>query len=236
MTSPRKFSVAGIACCAAGMLVLLGLGIWQVDRLSWKNNLQKELDRAFAMEIPPPLSPETLNSLKKNEIRRGTLSVKPDFASAFMLQGKIADGRPVYPVVVPASFGTDNHILVEIGCSNSPDNLSGFWSLESWYMNVTGVAMRPDWTYFTPPNQPAQGDWWRLDTVEIARYLKLPTLVPVILIAENSDMIAPGLKACQVEHQLRNEHLSYALFWFTLAVALAVIGYLRFIRGYLQSA
>jgi surfeit locus 1 family protein len=63
---------------------------------------------------------------------------------------------------------------------------------------------------FTPANDPAKGQWFTADVAAMARALRL-------------DRVRPFLVATRPPPDPANDHLQYAITWYSLAVALVVI-------------
>lgn len=227
----RTFPFVATIICLIGVMILCGLGTWQVKRLHWKNNLQTELDKAYAS---PPIQ-LNLDNVGRGEIRRGNVTGMPDMSKAIILHGRVYYGRAMQSLVVP--FQTEGNIIpLEIGCGPSInlDNFIGIKPNEN--MEVRGVARFPSWSYFIPQNNPDKGDWWRLDAKELANYWGYLSVSPVFITQENVYFAGSDLTACPIQKQLRNNHFSYAVFWFSMAFILIIMWRIRFLKPYLQSA
>lgn len=223
---PRSFPVFPTIICIIGVCVLCALGTWQIQRLHWKNNLQAELDTAFA-NTPAPLN---LDKMKRNDIRRGIIFGIPDLSKAIILHGKVYDGKAMQSLVAPFQTTDGKIIPLEIGCGEHI-MIDDFVTIKAHEpLQVTGVARLPTWSHFTPENIPDKGQWWRADTTEMAKYWHYPTVENIILTQENIFLAGQNLQACPIPKTLRNDHLPYAIFWFTMAGVLVVIYALRFLK------
>ncbi|MGH6873612.1 MAG: SURF1 family cytochrome oxidase biogenesis protein, partial [Aestuariivirgaceae bacterium] len=49
---PRRRLISLIVATAIGILLLIGLGVWQLERLEWKRALLADLSSAIASETP----------------------------------------------------------------------------------------------------------------------------------------------------------------------------------------
>lgn len=233
MTS-RSFPFFASIVCLCGVVILCGLGAWQIKRLSWKNDLQAELSAAFAKPVSD-LGELNFSALHRGDIHRGFITGTPDMSKAIILHGRVYDGRAMLSLVVP--FQTKDKVIpVEIGCGASID-LNNFIRIKPYEpLSITGVARVPSWSMFTPQNIPDKGDWWRLDAQQLSRYWGYPSVEPVFFTQEDIHFVGAGLTACPIEKSLRNDHLSYAVFWFVMVGILCAMWGLRFLRPYLQSA
>ncbi len=224
--SARKFPVFALTCFLAAMATLLSLGTWQLHRLEWKNHLVAALDAEYAKDAGR-------TNLKPADIRgdflfrHGTLRGTYDYTKEILIGPRIHDEQSGYHVLTPLKLSDGSVILVNrgwvpAGWREPPRNRSA---------TVTGLLRRPDpRNMFTPANVPAKDQWYSAGMAEIAAAKNIKNLSPYILYSEGKGTAPPlpqGLKPA-----LRNQHLSYALFWFTMAAALFVVFILRFRKEY----
>ena len=94
-----------------------------------------------------------------------------------------------------------------------------------------------DRTWFTPSDDPARGQWFTRDVERIAEALKLGPHAPFSVDADasaNPDALPEGGETIL---DFPNNHLSYAMTWFGMALALAgvftvyAVGQLRSEKG-----
>lgn len=236
----KKFPVIPSVICFAAVIVLCGLGTWQVERLQWKNELQKNLDAAFAIEHPATFTDDQLKNIGRGQVVRGRLNGQLDVSKAILVQGRIENGKSIVAVVAPlSSHSSSVTVSVELGCGD-PKAIGELPVLKPKDVSITGVLRQPRWSFATPPNIPEKNEWWRLDAVELASYWNIPHLEKTVITSENTldfgSSLWPSLSTCPIEKTLRNDHASYAFFWFTMAGVLSVIWGIRFLKPYLQSA
>ncbi len=217
-----------------GLLLLLGLGTWQVERLAWKSALIAERESHLS---------DPVTSLDTNEGHSGTLnfrrvSVRGEFLhhQEFRLLSRTSKGRAGLHIVtpfVPLPKSADlPAILVNRGWvpnSLSDPGLRREGQVQGTIV-VEGIARtnvgRRGW--FVPENNPASGVWHRMDMEQMSDVLGLP-LAPFVI--EAVPALNPGGYPIggQTRIRIRNDHLGYAITWYALAAALAVI-YLLFVR------
>ena len=53
---------------------------------------------------------------------------------------------------------------------------------------------------------------------------------------ENTHEFSNQFAACPIEKKLRNDHFSYAIFWFSMALILAIIWSIRFLKPYIRGS
>lgn len=204
------------------LIVLLGLGHWQLERLQWKRALIAERDAALAA-APVDLAAAGPGSLLRVQVRGRFLSDPP-----FMLTGRVWKGRPGLELVQafeldePASAGGPRVLLVNRGWSPAPDAAS----LPSDGERVLTGILRRNFTtnLFTPENDPAGNRWYWVDLAAMADRLGRP-LVSGLLYLEPGGERAPDDYPRPVSpgSGLTDNHLQYALTWFGFAVTLVVI-------------
>ena len=216
-----------------GLALLLGLGTWQLERLAWKNALIAE--RASRLSAP----------LMNLDIRKpdGSLnfrrvSVRGEFLhhQEFHLLSRTSKGRAGIHVVTPFVPLSENaeHTAILVNRGWVPNALSDPGlrreGQTSGVVVVEGITRmdvgRRGW--FVPENDPPSGVWLRMDLRQMSDALGLP-LAPFII--EAGPALNPGgyPRGGQTRIQIRNDHLGYAITWYTLAAALAAI-YLLFVR------
>lgn len=217
-----------IGSIAAGLALalLLGLGVWQLQRLAWKTALIAELaerSQAQAIELPPAFLPEEM--VYRRVYLSGRFLPERELRSA----PRILSKRPGLYVYAPFELDDGRQIIVERGWlpqrledpTSRPDGLpEGRLALEA-------VLLREGWQgseWLRPANDPAKNVWHYVDSLEMAAAagLELPVagvyaaLLPGQLPGEYPLARPPGV-------DLRNDHLEYAITWFALAGILLVI-------------
>ncbi len=208
--SNRLFLTLMLACAA----LFCALGVWQVKRLHWKNALMAEIEQAYSIDPSQKIiSVHDIIGLQKNQFLRGNFTGLFDFDRAFELSGQIDDGKQTSHVMVPFILSQDVTILVDMGPGfKKPD-------LRNYKVTITGLLKpAPVPNKFTPDNVPSKNIWYRINKYELG----MDKLYPVVVMPEDTPWKTyPSLKP-----ELRNAHLQYALFWFTMAlVTLGMTGY-----------
>lgn len=212
-----------------GMLVCCSLGIWQLQRLEWKSTLLAEIDSAYAADpMAFELNYYNLSGLppEKNFVRG---FVRGRFLNdrAVAIGPRTHEGLSGYHIITPFET-TDNYtILVNRGWV-PVDMKDGGYALPGGIATLTGIARRPPPPgMFTPQNDPERNDWYGLVPEEIALAKHLNGLLPYILYPDSAG--AGGFPAAVEPLRPVNNHRSYAVFWFVLAVLLPIIAILRFL-------
>ena len=198
----------------AGTATLVWLGVWQLQRLAWKQDMLARIDSRIAaapVELPDDPTPETA----------GFLPVR--------VTGEILDGEilvlasmkqvgPGYRVIAPLRVG-GRTVLIDRGFTTTEfeDALRSTGSFE-----VTGNLHWPDEVDgFTPDPDEAAGLWFARDVPSIAAALGTE---PVMIIAATPT--DPTILPLPVDSSgIPNDHLQYAITWFLLAAVWVVMTY-----------
>ena len=218
---------------AAGVVVLLGLGTWQVERLFWKEGLIAA--RRAAVAAPPVDLPESLAAAKDLEFHRLRATGRFLNDRELYLGATSDDGHPGYLVVTPLVTSSGATLLVERGfipeakrapATRTAGEISG-------EVTVNGLlrlppAGKPAW--FIPDNDAARNYWFYVDVPAMAAAAHLDRVLPFYLDADATPNPGGLPVGGQTRLELPNNHLQYAITWYALAAGLAVV-YIVFIRG-----
>jgi surfeit locus 1 family protein len=222
-----RFPIGLTVATAVALAILVALGVWQLERRAWKEDL---LARIAALQAAParPLggalstakTPEDLGFMRVSAICPG-LETAP-FLQLYSLRGGEAGVR----LISACPLGDGRSILVDRGFV--ADTISARPPVDSARltpMRVEGVLRAPDAaTFVTPANQPNANQWYSRDIAAMAQHLGAANPAPVFLMAETSSN--PEWKAlipAPLPTEIPNRHLEYAGTWFGLAGALAAV-------------
>ena len=199
--------------------VLLALGVWQVQRMQWKEGLIAGAEAA-ADQLPLPLA-EALK-VENPEFRRVILTCRGLSAAAFVELQSIENSDAGVRLVSACPFDGGPTLLVDRGfvsadiSARPPVNAA-----DTMPVVITGVLRRsPPPSALTPP--PAENHFYGRDAEAMARALKVEGPVSPFTVfavtSTNPDWAA--LKPSAPPAAFSNNHLGYALTWFGLAAAL----------------
>jgi surfeit locus 1 family protein len=207
--------------------VLCGLGIWQLQRLSFQQALlarMAERIHAPASALPDDtewahLSPDAY------EYRHVKITGIFDHDKEALVFRSLA-GTVGYLVLTPLRLSSGAYVIVNRGFVPS-DKKSPSSRLEgetSGTVEVTGLMRSPEErNLFTPADSPQTGIWFTRDPLLIAKTFHLPTAAPFTVDAEAAGAANNLPQAGTTVLAIPNNHLSYALTWFGLAAALAAV-------------
>ena len=211
----RRLLVPGLTV-AVMLAILLGLGTWQVYRLQWKTGV---LARIAAAEQAPavPLGPDPAPYTKVSVTGR----FRYDLAAHFGAEVRDLKSGPTMGTyqIVPLERDGAPPILVERGWV--PD--AGRSDDPPGVVTLTGYVRPSEHAHwFSPVDDLADRRFYTLDTSVIGLSLGLAEPAPFMLIALGVDTGAFPAPADQLPRP-PNNHLSYAITWYGLAVALVAI-------------
>lgn len=244
-----------------GVLILCGLGSWQLQRLSWKTDLLAALEEAYDPKFPLPLydSQDISNfytakkRLFRGKIKGFYLGDEDGRPQRFFIKLKPYKGKLGAYVYEPFLMKDGGVIFVRRGWIDtsqiwnyllsfrfSLSNLNLIQEKNLWE-EETGLFLEPPKpNRFTPEN--TDTDYYSIDFGKMAEKIGIkPEKVSFyILYADKkggNESLPEGpvtfddlITNVESKPSLNNNHLGYALFWFTMAGILTVIYALRFIR------
>lgn len=227
MSDPKtaRFPWGLTLASGAALIVLIALGVWQAQRLQWKQDL---IARAEAAAGLPPVSLEALAQMPDPEFRTATLTCDFQNQPHVELQS-IQDGQPGVRLISSCEGW-----LVDLGFV--PEAVSARPAQQPAAIPaITAQARRVDAPgAFAPP--PEGSRFYARDTGAMSRALGVEGPVrPYVLFATGSAW--PGWEALTPSAPpaaFSNNHLGYALTWFGLALALAGF-YIALLRRKLKS-
>ncbi|WP_369058435.1 SURF1 family cytochrome oxidase biogenesis protein [Caulobacter sp. 73W] len=214
----RRFPIGLTIATAISLVILCCLGAWQVQRLSWKNDL---LTRIAALQ-GAAATPWTPGS---SEFTRVSLTC-PGLAKApFVELYAIRDGKAGERIIsaCPTPQGV---VLVDRGfVADTVSARPPVDATDRTPVSVTGVLRAGDARSFvTPPDQPDKRQYFARDAAAVGAGLGAANAAPLFLMAEtptNPDWAA--LEPAPLPAEISNRHLEYALTWFGLAATLACV-------------
>lgn len=236
VNAPRSIWPVIIAS-TLGVLILCGLGAWQLQRLAQKQALLTEIDRRGTAD--PVDLPEALRLHGNGEnIEFMKVAVKGRFlhdSEKHLIA--VFDGNPAWEVVTPLL--TDDNFLVLVSRGLVPDNMRDpirrAENNPAGEVEVTGILRThgEGRGAFSPDNDIKASMWFWWDVPAMLESTPLPQparTAPFVLYVDPSGGDEGFPRPVAIKASLRNNHLQYAVTWFALALALALIAGL-FIRG-----
>ena len=209
---------------------LIGLGVWQVQRLAWKEELIREIDERTTA-APVPLPPRSAWA----ELRPDDYAYRHVSATGTFDHGtEIHVFRPLGESRGPA-HGVGDLVLTPLRLDDGGTVMvnRGFVPIEKLdpatraegqvqgRVTITGLMREPEArNLFTPNDDPTRSQWFTRDPASIAAFLHLEDAAP-FSIDQDASAIPGGLpQGGETVLDIPNNHLSYALTWFGLAAGL----------------
>lgn len=215
----RRFPIGLTIASLIAFAILIGLGVWQIQRLQWKTALLADV--AAARTAPARPLAEVL-ALPRPAWRRVSLDCAGLATAPFIELQTIVGGRPGSRLISACKLG-EGSILVDRGFVDAEISARPPVSASTDPVAVVGVLREGDaGGAFTPP--PAHGHFYGRDLAAMAAALHAPDPVPYFVAAETRT--TPGFQALEpvpVPSDIPNRHLGYILTWFGLAGALACV-------------
>jgi len=204
---------------AGGIAVLLWLGFWQVARLDWKQEILAQLDERLnadpiALErVVDPL--ETLAQRNYTAVRAELSLIGPEAH----IYAPTSDDGLGYRVVAPALW-QNRKILVDLGWIPESAKDAERAALR---MRIIGNVLIPD-DYnarFTPAPDLDKNIWFARHLPPMAAHFETEEILLVVRSVEAMqngtwgayDAVSP----LPVSPTIKNDHLEYAITWFSLA-------------------
>ena len=210
--------------CLPLFALLVGLGIWQLERLQWKLNLIADIRRNMHA---PSISLDQALQLGPAHAQYRRVAVSGTFYNAKenYLYTTGSQGRPGYHVLAPLLLAGGGAVIVDRGFIplSLRDPASRPGSEPAGVQYVVGILRTPDQPgFFTPSPDLSNRVWFARDVEAMAARDHLRLVAPVVLEAvAGTDKQWP--LGGQTRVDLPNDHLQYALTWFMLAAALLVV-------------
>ena len=218
----RARAVIAWVAVVAAILLFLGLGVWQVQRLVWKLDLINRVDARLAAAPVPAPGPEAWAGLTRaDEYARVT-------ATGHFLHERevrtlaVTELGSGYWVMTPL-VGPDFTVLVNRGFvpQDRRDPATRLDGQEAGKVSVTGLLrLSEPGGGFLRRNDPTAGRWYSRDVAAMTLGLEQPVapyFIDADATANPGGLPVGGLTVVR----FRNAHLSYALIWFALAAGLS---------------
>lgn len=225
-----------------------GLGVWQIKRLKWKKDLIANLEKCTLQEPIDLLEINSLKDLEDLEYRRvktkGHFDLDPKHQMYLKPRQLIVNEEAVYRgrsahqsnigvnVITPFHVdGTNLRVLVNRGwlSARGPDNVkdNAHLDLESGgSRELVGVLRKSDKRpTFGIKNDQASNEWHIRDVEAMAQVLKAAA---IFIDAEQNTDRKKGPIGGQTSLNVRNEHLNYAITWFSLSALCLVMWYSKY--------
>ena len=225
----KKRDIIFAVIAIAFAIVCIRLGVWQLQRLVERKQLNAELRSRAATK------PVDLKELPKDtgaaHFRRVSVSGTYDYDHEIILTNRSRNGSPGVNIVTPLRSGTDTAVLVNRGWVYAPDGMTvdaSRWR-EPAAMKGEGYVefFRKGHGDAKSSTHPRAYRW--VDSMTISQafpYAILPYLVVLIDSAKKGENIPPRVDVPPLDE---GPHKSYAIQWFSFA-AISIFGVFFYLR------
>lgn len=218
MVERRRFPWGLTLVVVAALCLLVGLGVWQVQRMQWKTALIAQAEAAAAMPPAPIRSVYT----PANEFRAVIVDC-PGLATApFVELQTIQDGQAGVRLISVCALPSRPFVtLVDRGFIADTTSARPAVEVATTPVRITGqLRMPPKPSGLMPP--PERNRFYARDHLAMARALGHTEWVasPMIFATTSSNPDFPALEPSAPPAAFSNNHLGYAITWFGLALVL----------------
>ncbi len=201
------------------LALLIGLGVWQVQRLQWKEGLIAQADAA---ETAAPAPIGTVLSAADPEFRKAVI-VCPGLATApFVELQTIHDGVAGSRLIsVCRAQGQHKSFLIDRGFISDESKDRPGVAASSLPLSLVAELRRTPRAGGGMTPAPADNRFYARDSAAIAKVLGAdnPSEFTLFALSSTNPEIA-ALDASAPPAAFANNHLGYAMTWFGLAIAL----------------
>ncbi|TPK80271.1 SURF1 family protein [Mesorhizobium sp. B2-4-18] len=208
-----------------GVLVFVGLGIWQLERRAWKLDLIARVDQRIHAPVFEAPGPESWNGITAARYEYSHVRLAGRFlGGANTLVQAVTELGGGYWVLTP--MRTDSGFVVLVNRGFIPPERKAEFGQESGGSTAPAIIdgllrMSEPGGGFLRKNDTTGNRWYSRDVAAIATARGLTDVAPYFVDAEASGIDGWPRGGLTVV-TFRNSHLIYALTWFTLAAMLAL--------------
>lgn len=209
------------------LLILLGLGTWQIERLAWKTDLLRTI--AVRMSAAPrELSGADWGRVADYE----RVAVEGHFLHdrEFHLLARPMSGGDAlgYRILTPLAIDGGGTVIVNRGFvptdrRNASTRLEGQIQGPASVAGIVRFPHAPGLSWFMPENRPDENLWLWPDLSRMAAVGGLGIVAPFVIDADATPNPGGLPIGGQTQLDIPNDHLQYAITWYLLAVALIVM-------------
>lgn len=193
-----------------GAAILVSLGVWQVQRLAWKQAIIADIDTRIAADpVPLPQTPDPVQDAYLPVEVTGVMG--SDYVQVLVSKKGAGAG---YRIIRPMTRKADR-ILIDMGFVTVAD--AGDLRFEEGPpLTIIGNLQWPQETDgFTPEPDLDNNIWFARDVEKMAVALNTR---PVLVVRRDAPEIGGPLSPLPVDTAaIPNDHLQYAITWFSLA-------------------
>ena len=198
------------------ILVFVALGIWQIVRLDWKNNLISEIQKSL---ISNPV--ELTKNNMKNYLKVRT-SGMIDFEKQIYLYNLNDQGTPGFDVINPIYINDMNFLINRGWIPFEKKGSKDIFNVDE--KDIIGtLKLQGKRNIFKPENDLRENYWFSLDRNDVLKFTGKKFSSYIIYLDGNYSIPIPK----KITANISNNHKKYAMTWFSLAISILLL-YLYF--------
>ena len=207
--------------------ILISFGTWQVKRLFWKEALiQNYITQSQSNPITDPVE---LEKSSINEFRSIGILGRFMHSNEIYITGKTYEGNAGFHVITPFIMQNNKIVLINRGWVSEgyKDPKKRKFRLAEGQVKLKGIIRYPQQKgYFVPENDGENGFWFTIIPNQIFKFVKINSNFVIkdyyidALRLEEKITLPIGVDG---KPNLRNQHLSYAITWYGLALSLLFV-------------
>nr|WP_095533046.1 SURF1 family protein [Planktotalea arctica] len=193
-----------------GSAILISLGVWQMQRLTWKEAILADIEtRITAAPVAIPAMPDPVADKYLPVTARGEIT--GDEVHVLVSQKQIGAG---YRIIAAFELLDGRRVLLDRGFVKVQQKKA---MRPTGMSQVVGNLHWPDEKGSSIPEPDLKAEiWFARDVPALAAHLNTE---PVLIIARNVDLADDPVAPLPVDSaSIPNDHLQYALTWFSLAL------------------
>lgn len=199
------------------ILSTLILGIWQLQRLEWKNSLIKSFENLQTIEAV------YIEDTEIKEFIKITAKGNIDRSKKIFLPAKTNMGQVGVRIASVFTLENGSEYLIDEGWFNNNKYDYFKYNDEIIEETIEGYIRFPrDAKFFTPENNENLNEWYTYDLLQISKYLS-STINQNFFIRKTNPNKDSNLISSTYKHQFRNNHLQYAITWFCMSFAFIIM-------------
>lgn len=230
-----RFRPALALCALIGFSVLVSLGLWQLRRLAWKEDLIARAEARLA-SAPIGLQEALARAAAGEDMEYQPVRAQGTYAHDLSLRvfGTLDGAAGAYVFTPLRTDGAQGAPFVFVNRGFAPQTLAAedlAQGAVEGEITVEGLLRAPEraggpFAFLAPKDQPEDGLYFQRDPAILAAAAGIAA-APYYIDGSGRETPAPWPRGGTTRLAFANRHLEYALTWFGLAAALAGV-YLAF--------
>jgi surfeit locus 1 family protein len=224
------------------VILLIGLGTWQLQRLAWKTALIEARDAALA--APTVALPDSLEAAEALDFHHVAATGRFDHGKELYIGAYDSRGIQGFQIVTPLRLSDGRVLLVNRGFvpDRNKDPAARAAGQAEGTVEIEGILRLADppksWLPqgLLPQNRPGDNFWFYVDIPAMAATVGLDHVLPFYIEAGSAANPGGFPIGGQTRVALPNDHLQYAITWYSFAVTLVIIYFVYHYRKPEQKA